>query len=308
MLPTSLILCIALISFEPSQCFISPRRKFHLETSRASTSWGVDDDWSSLSEGASRYRLALNEDPVLNAARTIESQLSSEQEEYAVSPEDDWIQSVIDEIQSPVIDPNEPALYDTKKSFDTYSKTIHFEDSMATEIGLLVRCNESPDEILVAEGRALPALTDEEKYNPSHLLVKADGGDHTVGGYDPTEFYSDSVSEIFNKHCDNQKNVLNSEGIASWISQSLGGERVGMFDKRVGAVLSRYSTHGSGALTREQFMRLYMDAAVSDMNIVEKNKSRKLMKKVKMEQPNLKSVWRDLQNHGIESPVLASEC
>ena len=288
--------------------------------------WGIGDNWSNLSDNSSQTGLFdLNQDPALEAAKFIESQLALQQNDKEqshpsseASVENDWVQDVIDDIHSPIVSPNEPALYDTRRNFDEYSETIHFEDKLATEIGLLIRCNESPDEMLVMEGRALPELKDADKYSPFHLLKKVDEEEDgesletdyaIVGGYKPTQFFYNAISSMFQNHCSNDdQSAMTSEGIASWMSQSLGGSKVGMFDKRVGAVLSRYSTHGSGVLTLRQFIHLYMDATVGDVNVVEKRRNKKLMQKVKLEQPTLKSVWRDLQNHGFESPSLRSKC
>ena len=310
--------------------------------------WGVDDNWSTLSDDSpdtEHSLFALNQDPVLEVAKSMELHLEEQQQQQqqqeastsscnccSSSTEEDLIHDVIDGIHSPILNPNEPALYDTQKSFEEYSQTIHFEDELGTEIGLLVRCNESPDDLLVMEGRALPALTKEDQYSPLHLLRKVeeiedevdevdepslDTNHAIVGGYKPTDYFYNAVSTMFHQHSsvsaststtDEKDVVMNSEGIASWMTQSLGGPKVGMFDKRVGAVLSRYATHGSGVLTVRQFIHLYMDAAVVDINVVEKRRIKKLMQKVKLELPTMESVWRDLQNHGFESPSLTRKC
>ena len=84
-------------------------------------------------------------------------------------------------------------------------------------------------------------------------------------------------------------------------------EHVGRHEKRVTIVLSKYSSHGTGFLTQPQFMQLYMDAATvssPDKRNAQSRGARAHPKKTRIEQPTVKSVWRDLDNHGFHLPIV----
>lgn len=206
-----------------------------------------------------------------------------------------------------MLDPNGPALYDTKRGFDAYSKSVHFLDDLGTEIGLLVRCNESPDDLLISEGRALPPLTDDEKYDVKQLVEMDEVKNSENGQYKPTPFFANAIKTMFRSHATTnggkEEAVMKAEEIAKWMSQSL-NEAVGRHDKRVTVTISRFGTHGSGALTEKEFINLYEEAVISSMDWHQTRKVGAVMKKMRMEAPTQKSVWRDLENHGFFPPII----
>jgi len=282
------------------------RRPNYSSILASQSSWDIGDDWDTLSsdspenamDGASIYNI----DPVMEAAREINyaSRLSSD---YIPSVEDDLITEAVDTIYSQIQDPDAPTLYDTKETFDQHTKTIDFSDELGREISLLVRCNESPDDLLVSMGRKLPELTDDEKYSAVQIL------DQRKGRPVATLFFRSAIQAMFHMHASlsNQGGdelVFTPKGIASWMSKSL-GEEVGQHDKRITIVLAKYSTHGSGVLTMTQFEQLYMDAATlsAATNTTRKPGKRHTNKK-KHEIPTMKSVWRDLENHGFQPPIM----
>ncbi len=291
-------------------------------------SWSPADDWeklsseNSLTDASSIYNI----DQASKAAYELsDSSYYGDGNGSYASEEDDFLNEMVDSIHSPLVDPDGPLLYDTKESFDSYTQSVSFHDEMGKEISLLVRCNESPNDLLVSEGRMLPELKDEDKYNVNQLLVEIPSELQSTYGetitkkkhqkYKPTEFFSNAVGQIFRIHAkpaptttngdgDDHAHalILDAGGIASWMSQSL-GEHVGKHDKRVNIVTSKYSSHGSGVLTEGQFMQLYIDASCT---LQSKPSSDKFVRarKPKVEQPTIMSVWRDLQNHGFLPPIV----
>jgi ferredoxin len=267
------------------------------------SSWNIGDDWDTLSsdnptnamDGASIYNI----DPVMEAAREMNYHAEISSDYVPNSTEDDLITEAVDTIYSQIQDPDAPTLYDTKEEFDQYTKTIGFSDEMGREISLLVRCNESPDDLLVSMGRKLPELKDDDKYDALQLLDQSK----------PTLFFTSAVQAMFHMHASlsaqgNDELVFTRNGIASWMSKSL-GEKVGQHDKRITIVLSKYSTHGSGVLTMNQFEQLYMDAATLSAETESKRKTvNRPSSKKKHESPTMKSVWRDLENHGFQPPIM----
>ena len=178
-------------------------------------SWGIGDDWSELTSTNPSNNpsledwsssLTLNYLQTLNNSDTTSTtpnndNNNNDHDSHSVDTnqdnqtmlktkeemEDEFIQNTVDLIQCPIVDPNGPALYDTRlhSQQQVYSSTRtssratttstsssshqsqtnqEWEENMAKEIGLLVRCNEVPDMLLVQEGRALPELTQQEFY------------------------------------------------------------------------------------------------------------------------------------------------
>ena len=299
--------------------------------------WGIGDDWNDLSSHNTANSdfdssSIFNVDVASQAANELEEWMKKEQQEGGLGGdghigvdldgstssttmnqqkfiEDDIINNAIDLIQSESLDPNGPALYDTtfhsRNTFDDYTQTLSFADELGKEISLLVRCNESPHDLLVDGGRALPALNDEEKYNISQLLE--------IGveskKYEPTEFFLDAVSTMFKTHAKLMEDVevLDHKGVASWLSQSL-DEKVSRHDKRIAIIMSKYATYGSGILTKKQFLRVYLDASMVGLDVSNKKREKhnsNLMRMMKLKQATLKDVWRDFENHGIVPPIVS---
>lgn len=287
--------------------------KKHIFLAKKRESWSVGDDWSTLSsdspqngvDGASIFNI----DPASEAAKEMSYSAESD---YYQSAEDSFIAETMDTINSPIHEVDSPDLFDTsyKENFEEYTKTESFLDEMGKEISLLVRCNESPDQLLVSLGKKLPDLEDAEKYSAEQLFTTLTDEDKMSGIVaKPTRFFEGAVTAIFHIHASPRAKgtneiVLFPEGIASWISRSL-GEKVGKFDRRISIVLGKYSSHGSGFLTLDQFLRLYIDAGMAP---AEKKVSRPLRStnrgQKRDEAPNIKSVWRDLENHGFHPPIV----
>jgi len=283
--------------------------------------WDAGDDWGKLSsfslENSSIDASAmLNIDPATKAAAEMMVYESSDgisgdtdypKEDGGVcvtSKEDQFISDTVDTIYTNAVDPNGPLLYDTKDTFDEYTKSVNFSDEMGKEISLLVRCNEVPDDLLVSEGRRLPQLKDEDMYHRNQLLVEETNKSKAK----PTPFFENAVGQMFRTHAspsikgDSPRLVLDSDGIASWMSQSL-QEAVGKHDKRINIVKSKYSSHGTGVLTAPQFLELYIDAAAQSISVGDR-KYHVRGRKPKVEQPTIMSVWRDLRNYGFHPPIV----
>ena len=202
------------------------------------TPWGVGDSWSSLSseDGTSSW-LSPEElsDPIGFAARKLEAEARKsgiEENSY------DDLTEAIDTIQLFTGDPSDPPLYDTKESFESYVGSEDFAEETSREIGLLIRCNQMPDKILVEEGRALQPLSNEEKFDVAQLLiVKTENANQPLVHVQTTKFFNESISAIFQQHSMMEKTgnirVLSRDGIAKWMTKCLKDESVGKHDKRV---------------------------------------------------------------------------
>merc|ERR1719157_345327 len=153
-----------------------------------------------------------------------------------MSVEDEFVSDTIDTIYDPNPDPNGPALYDTQETFDKYVNSDNFLDDLGKEIGLMVRCNEVPDNMNVEEGRALPDLLDEHKYNIQQLVVQKSLPSNEEGTlqFESTDFFSNSIQKMFRYTTRFSKGlkkgqplVLTKEAVAKWMARSL-GETIGM--------------------------------------------------------------------------------
>jgi len=281
--------------------------------------WDSADDWSKLSVDSPDNALDTSSIFNLDAAWQAAQEMGSDQDTFYEPNDDDaFISDAVDTIHSPAINSDTPALYDTKGTFDQYTKSVNFFDEMGKEISLLVRCNEDPHDLLVSLGKVLPELKDEEKYDAKQLLreIPSPKGVKSAGRptFEPTEFFANAVGRMFDLHAsprnggeDPELRVLDSTGVASWMTKSL-KDHVGRHEKRVTIVVSKYSSHGTGFLTQPQFMQLYMDAALlstSEKKNAESRGRRVYAKKPKLEQPTINSVWRDLENHGVRPPIIS---
>uniref|UniRef100_A0A7S4N167 Uncharacterized protein n=1 Tax=Odontella aurita TaxID=265563 RepID=A0A7S4N167_9STRA len=288
-------------------------RRSHPPLQSKSNEWSAADDWASLSDDnnpvdtSTIFNVDLARDAALEMGK-------SQVDDDARDPEDVFVFDAVDSIINPMPDGTDPPLYDTASSFENYVETQSFIDDAGKEIGLLVRCNESPEDLLVSEGRALPPLTDEERYDPAQLVnISIEKGQPVI---EPTTFLSNAAAVMFQEHAVLQKGrddgpVLDAGAVAKWMSKSL-NESVGRHDKRVLSVISRYGLYGSGVLQEPEFESLYMDAVASGLDrqmsaVTLKGNGPKrqkaMMKQLRMDQPGIQSVWRDLSNHGISSPV-----
>ena len=339
----------AINSLSASSCYSSSINKDCTSNCRPlrekSSDWSVGDDWNSFSSSSDAIDTSdiFNIDVTAKAAQELEQWMNGHNStstnageiqqlqnngKVATSVDDDFTRNLIDLIQSETIDPNGPQLYDTTVTTKSMSSTttVSSVDEQGREIAFLVRCNESPQELLIDGGRALPELSHEEKYNVSQLTTLQELSTDTTSStssssssstssekYKPTDFLIKSVHTMFRTHAktitsvnDKKVNTLDAKGVASWLAQSL-DESVGPHDKRIAVIMSKYSTYGTGMLTQEQFMTIYLDAVMLGLDGDNKEKelrTKHVMKKLKMKVATVMDVWRDLNNHGIQPPIM----
>jgi ferredoxin len=266
-------------------------------------SWSVEDDWTRLSDADNA---APDSDEIYNQdiARKVAHEMDGDHsnEHHPLSKEDQFIADAVGTVHHHgwFIEPSpgDPALYDT--STEEVTK-MSFEDQLGKEIAMLVRCNQFPEELLIREGRALAPLSQESLSDTSQLMK--DTGD---GTYEQTAFFRQAVSAMFNDHAhfDNLAGIkiMDAIGTAQWLAKSLGEEEqfpISPHDRRVAATISRFSAYGTGYLTEENFQNLYVSAITSALD----GSSFKNKQTWKVKQPSIDSIWRDIRNHNILSPV-----
>mmetsp|Transcript_90 Transcript_90/g.93 ORF Transcript_90/g.93 Transcript_90/m.93 type:complete len:529 (+) Transcript_90:266-1852(+) len=247
---------------------------------KSSSPWSASDDWSQLSKLEKDQPLPQeNLDLAKNAADAMEQPI------FDLSDEEQQVSDIVEEIHSAALDSESQFqhIYDTEWEDNAESG---FEDNMATEISLLVRCNESPDNLLIEEGRSLPELTVNERNDVSQL-VSFEGRD-----CNPTDFFRSAIGAMFNEHA-TVEGIMKANEISSWMSKSL-NEHVSSHEKRVLITLTRFSKYGSGHLKIEDFERLYLEAIKGALD----DSRRK-----KQGEPTVESIWRDIRNHNILSPI-----
>ena len=164
-------------------------------------------------------------------------------------------------------------------------------------MAFMIRCNQSPQQFLVSQGRALPELTDEDKYAPTFLFRKSDSESSDDASLplrpEATPYFEQAVEGIFDAHSipvegGSIANVLDRKALSTWMTKCISSPLassskssleysspsskpfkakpfvIGPYDQSVSAILSRYSqTHGSGRLTLGEFQALYLEVAWS---------------------------------------------
>jgi len=304
------------------------------ETTTSSDGWSVADDWNNLS-GENPYNTApdtddiFNQDIAQNAALSILADNDGE-DLPPLSKEDVWMQEIIGEI---VTDPlSSTPLYDTlgrdrpSKHKTPQQQHQEMEQHMEDEIAMLIRCNESPEDMLVRSGKAVADLTVEQKLDVSQLLVWKED----EGSWQATPFLSKAIHQIFQTHAThNEKDdllVMDAKGVAQWMTKSI-GEELGTYtervkkgqrmtsarqkksfkltkhDSRVLRLITQYSTYGTGYLTLENLECTYMDALTRTPQNSGKAQSESLEVLQLRNFEHIRQVWRDLGNHGIVSPT-----
>jgi hypothetical protein len=272
---------------------------------QSSTSeWSVTDDWDDLSqENPRNSALTSNEifhqDLAWKAAVQLEQQQSAKRP--SISAEDQALQTTISQIMSDELEANDPI----KDHID------YFEEELGREISLLVRCNESPEEMLTREGRMMPsALSLKEKNDPTQLVLWIENADNHGSMVDETRgiismswkmtpFFQKAVQDIFYQHASEQ--VMDCTAVASWMRQSLQDEQIGPHDGRVRSTISLHGTYGKGYLTLDNFYQLYLTAVVGTSPFLDADASYPYQT-LERRQPSIQAVWRDIRNHGILSP------
>ena len=220
--------------------------------------WGIGDDWNKLSE-------VENEQPDVQtsqfateiAAYKMQSQSWDLEEENASA--DPWLTGAIDSVLLSE-DVTDPFAEDYKPDINPED----FLEDMGREIALLVRCNQSPEEMLIAAGKALPPLDHAARNDIRQLIeLKDDDGDQE-SSFVPTSFLKSAVKKMFESHSTEQEgaHVMDARGVASWMMKSLNGEPCGPHDPRVTQVISRYGDYGSGVLQERNLLKLYVATLV----------------------------------------------
>mmetsp|Transcript_64 Transcript_64/g.98 ORF Transcript_64/g.98 Transcript_64/m.98 type:complete len:651 (-) Transcript_64:112-2064(-) len=323
--------------------------------------WDVADDWSNLSVDNAVSTYSPSDLNVMDEAAHIlqnhaefsnisdweasddngsSSTASSLGHEAATTTKtDDFVAIAVDTIAGN-LDYNEPGgvqLYDTVSSINAQIERDHEAD----EISFMIRCNQSPEQFLIDQGRALPELTDEIKYSSEFLFEKVsmglDQSPELPLRPKMTPFFQRGVKKMFEKHSDlksGDKKVLDRKALARWMSTCVNSSlpasrqlKIGAHETGISAVLSRYSQrHGSGRLTYDEFENLYLEVAWSGfVRDVRENKAKYLANgKGQFQTPSadvgvlfhgkkntegilkeatLELVWRDLEAHGIFSPA-----
>jgi len=287
----------------------------------SSPSWSVTDDWDSLSKSTGSGTGSGGGIGSLGTLETVQVAAALDKEAAAAAAarrrqsgdhgEDDkvdrWIQDVVDEIQLGDLHAD---LYDTatmqKADEDKVAKMT--EVDMGEEIAMLIRCNESPQKMLIEEGRALPPLTDEEKYDVSQLV------DFTSSSCKATNFLQRAVSTMFQKHAkphpvDGVMAMTASE-VAAWMTCALSKTdeirqygKVSPHDSRVLKTLSDYSSYGSGRLVEDDLQDLYLSTLVGDYRSSQQQDMPPERYMELFRQNYVDAVWRDIIAHGILPPI-----
>ena len=284
----------------------SPSSSLLQRVLQSSTSeWSVTDDWDNMSKEDPRNS-ALDSSAIFHQDLAWKAAFQMEQhqrhaERPAVSAEDRALQATITNILS-----NEE---DEEGAVDTLNDHIdYFEEELGREISLLVRCNESPEEMLAREGRSMPsALSLKERNDPAQLVqwISDDRSDEekTKGtptvNWKMTPFFQNAVESMFQQYAREQ--VMDNTAVASWMRQSLKDEQLGPHDGRVRSTISLHGTYGKGCLTLENFCQLYLSAVVGTSTVTEAEKSNPFQA-LDRRQSSIQAVWRDIRNHGFLSP------
>jgi hypothetical protein len=287
-------------------------------SSSSSSKWSPVDDWNRLSSEINRGpdgATILNQDLAQQAARAMEQGMTAMNDPQDLPSQESaaehaWLKDKLDDILTFSGEPNDDdddedqeAGYNTLTPTEKLDglDTEQFVDDMGREIALLVRCNTSPQDMLIQEGRALPPLTEEQRNDVTQLVTIVRSG-KANNGWQMTDFFREAVMTMFDAHAvavdDDNNNVMDAAGVATWMKKSLGAEEpgpIGRHNQRVCLTMSTFSKYGSGYLDRDDFMKLYLSAIVGE--------STPEWRQLKYRAFEITSVWRDLRNHGTVSPV-----
>jgi hypothetical protein len=282
-------------------------------SSSSSSRWSPIDDWNQLSSESSHNRVPdsgtiMNQDLAQKAARAMEQGMATTAGDLQTKEsleEHAWLKDTLDNILTVSEEDNDDdddqdqdSRTGSTEKLDGLDKE-RFVDDMGREIALLVRCNKSPEDMLIQEGRALPPLTEEQRNDVTQLVTIVRG---KTEGWHMSDFFEEAVAAIFDTHAvavdDDNQNVLDAVGVAAWMKKSLGAEEpgpIGQHNQRVRLTIATFSKYGSGHLDRDDFRNLYMAAIVGE--------STPEWRQLNYRAFEIMGVWRDLRNHGIVSPV-----
>jgi len=270
-----------------------------------STSWGITDDWSDLSSKTTDKDHDLSN--INEVSINTENMKAIVMEE---SMQNQFISETIDSIINHHGDASDPQLYDTVQSMDRNQEN-EMEREM-DEIAMMIRCNKSPDKMLIQEGRALGVLEDEEKFDLQQLIMRRrttktmnKNGDDSYDSsnvmvlhdenYETTDFFDKAVSDLFSMYAvkSNDKDeldVLDSKAVAKWLGMCF-DETIGKHDRQVLSIISKYGTYGKGYFTKANFYQMYMEAL-----------KQSLTESFSGIDKTVQYIWRDFYNHDILSP------
>lgn len=241
-----IVLLLPVVVFRGCYALIQPNSKNTLgfrHLSRTTRlhyeSWGVADNWSNLSSEAeetssSASMTATHEDQISDPVGVAVGMF-----EAAFEPTPDRTrahESCYDDVTKILVPHDEDTNGLGSIGQGTSDPTMDYE---AEEIGLLIRCNQIPNKLLVDEGRGLQPLSDDEKYDVAQLLMivpdtRPNQQKHLLV---TTSFFNDSVFKIFQQHSSLDSSVgirvLDRDGVAKWMTACLKDESVKKNDKRV---------------------------------------------------------------------------
>jgi len=294
-----LFLCLTLLIINDIDGFLTGLKPSNNLASRflvngegyGDSTWSERDDWEALSE-QNPDNAMLDSSKILGqdimSVAALEMMAMEPEGNYDPSAEDVWLDGMINGIMSPDYE-------SSTKEEDMIGSSEDFEEDMDNEIAMLVRCNQQPEKMLVQEGRAVRALSEDEKNDPLQL-ASWDASQWTM-----TEFFNASTKQMFKEHARthpiDKELVMDDAAVATWMTKSLKDEGVvGKHDRRVVLTVSMHGTYGKGYLTLSNFQDLYLAACVGKSGKYEKDLQ------FKHRNSSILGVWRDLQSHGIDSP------
>lgn len=287
--------------------------------------WSTADDWTALSAQENRPVEGMDifhQDVALRAAERLEAATEQAAE---LSAADAWLHESIGTILNPSVEDEEAtATTSSHKDNDEAWRRVEIEGN---EVARLVRCQEVPQGLLIAEGRAVADLTWEAAHDVRQLI----SWNSDNQWWQPTPFLQQAVATLFRAHAttttttapvsvndndndEKEEPVLqwDAASVASWMCQCL-QEQCGKHEGRVVSVLSKFGT--KGWLQQQGLVDLYVHALVGDAprgggggggNAVSGG-----MTPVQVEQAyhrfmtsdEIAAVWRDFKRHGIQSPA-----
>jgi hypothetical protein len=314
--------------------------------SPAKSTWNPEDDWSLLSDSffetysfRGEYDEVITDADLLLAEQkdllssipydqdwepSVNDDPSSHDDTYIKDSTDLFVENAIETIVNQLDYHEEVPLYDTVAlGLESTREGITHDDEMV----YMIRCNQSPEQLLLSQGKVLPELTRKEKY-AAKLLFEMQIGASIQPKMTP--FFESGVNNIFSQHsvqAHGGEAVMDRNGMAQWMTKCLnyesnsGGIRIGSFDNAISWLLSRYCrSNGSGQLTLEEFSTLYLECAwIGYLNDARTNKElmlkngkyhpvppidssvivrdRKNTEQL-LEDASLSIIWRDLEAHG----------
>lgn len=298
-------------------------KRSHFKTvviyAKGSRPWKPTDSWDELSnEERDENQLNPFTQPI---PKVYQSNFTSFLDNVTEEEENQFIEESIDTIlMESYGEPSDLPLFDTRKSLEKYLASDQFFEHAADEISFLVRCNDSPEEMLIGEGRAVKPLTDEERFNVTQLVYEECDREEehqqiNEKVFKATSFFNNSIFEMFDRYSiletSTHEYVMGAKELASWMTTCLNNDKEGeqtkinKHDKRIALVISKYSSYKTGRLNKNQFYRIYWEAVMTDVvhNMNGGNNTpKKFHRGFSYSQPGLDSVWRDLKAHGILSP------